>query len=129
VASRAVRYLDTRRRQEPVSEYDLSQISNDFYYYDVELSGKADYLANYRLLFNDDILWALDSLNPGYRETLLLYLSGYKMREIADISYRCGSLPSRSEDTVKSRLYLARKQMQRLIDKGGKRRVYNRLII
>lgn len=122
VASRAVRTLNASRRQGLVYEYDLSRIADDFYYYDVETSSKADYLTNYRLFFSDDILWALDQLNAVYRETLLLFLSGYKMREIAHISYCAGSLESKNIETVKSRLRLARKQMRRMIDKGGNRR-------
>lgn len=103
-------------------QYDLSQIADDYCYYDVESSGKSDYLTNYRLLFSDDILAALEQLSPILRETLLLYLSGYKLREIADISYRSGSLKNRSTQAVKTRLYDARKQMRRMIDENGNRR-------
>lgn len=103
-------------------EYDLSQIADDYCYYDVESSRKSDYLTNYRLLFSDDILAALEELSPILRETLLLYLSGYKLREITDISYRSGHLKNKSTQAVKTRLYEARKQMRQLIDEHGNRR-------
>jgi DNA-directed RNA polymerase specialized sigma24 family protein len=92
------------------------------WYYDVEGSRKADYLTNYRLLFSDDVLWALEQLNPIFRETLLLTLAGYTTRETAHISYQAGSLKHLNEETVRSRLHLARKQMRRLIDESGNRR-------
>jgi RNA polymerase sigma factor (sigma-70 family) len=104
------------------NEPDLSQIADDYCYYDVENSSKCDYLINYRLLFSDDILDALEQLSPILRETLLLYLSGYKLREIADISYKSGNLKIKNIETVKSRLYYARNQMRRLIDEHGNRR-------
>ncbi|MDR1339125.1 MAG: RNA polymerase sigma factor [Prevotellaceae bacterium] len=105
-------------------EYDLSQIADDYYRYDVESSRKADYLTNYRLLFSDDILEALEQLSPILRETLLLYLSGYKLREIADISYKSGNLKLeyKNAGTIKSRLYEARKHMRRMIDENGNKR-------
>lgn len=126
ITSRLVRNMNRKHRRHShsntVYDYDLSQIADDYCYYDVESSRRSDYLTNYRLLFSDDILEALEQLNPVYRETLLLYLSGYKMHEIADISYKSGNLESRNTETVKSRLHLARKQMRRLIDEHGNRR-------
>jgi RNA polymerase sigma factor (sigma-70 family) len=126
VVSRAVREM-SRRHSVMASEkceFDFSNFADpDSWYYDVESSRKADYLTNYRLLFSDDVLWALEQLNPIFRETLLLSLAGYTMREIASISYRAGNLEHLNEDTVKSRLFLARKYMKRLIDRYGRRRV------
>lgn len=79
-------------------------------------------LDNYRELYNDDILRALDSLRPIYREALLLQQAGYKLNEIMEITYRRGSLRSRNIETVKSRLFLAKQQMRKLITRDGDQR-------
>jgi RNA polymerase sigma factor (sigma-70 family) len=77
---------------------------------------------NYRLWFNDTILEALDGLKPIYREALLLQQAGYKLEEIMEISYRNGNLKTKNIETVKSRLFLAKQQMRKLITRDGERR-------
>lgn len=77
---------------------------------------------NYELYYNDDILEALSQLRPIYREALLLQQAGYKLNEIMEISYRNGNLKSKNIETVKSRLFLAKQQMKKLITRDGKRR-------
>lgn len=77
---------------------------------------------NYRSLYNDDILEALERIKPIYREALLLQQAGYKLHEIMEITYRNGSLRARNLDTVKSRLFLAKKQMKKLINRDGEAR-------
>jgi RNA polymerase sigma factor (sigma-70 family) len=77
---------------------------------------------NYRLLYGDDVLEALMRLKPIYREALLLQQAGYKVSEIMEISFRNGNLKTRNVETVKSRLFLAKQQMRRLIDRNGERR-------
>lgn len=79
-------------------------------------------LDNYRELYNDDILAALDSMKPIYRDALLLQQAGYSLIEIADIEYDKGTLSSRNIDTVKSRLFLARQYMKEKITRDGKRK-------
>lgn len=79
-------------------------------------------LTNYRELYNDDVLRALDGLNPIFREALLLQQAGYKLEEIMEITYRNGSLKTRNIETVKSRLFLAKKRMRQLIDRDGNRK-------
>ncbi|MFV0470090.1 MAG: RNA polymerase sigma factor [Dysgonomonas sp.] len=123
IISRAVGRLN-RSYSNTLFEYDLSQIADDYYYYDVETSRKSDYLTNYRLLFSDDILWALNKLSSVQRETLLLYLSGYSNSEIAHISFKLGTLDNKNTETVKSRIHLAKVRMRRLIDKNGYKRTY-----
>lgn len=103
-------------------ETDLSQIAGDYCAYGVESSLKGDYLTDYRMLFSDDILEALEQLSPILRETLLLHLSGYKLREIADISYRSGSMKNKKTYTAGTRLFEAKQHMRRLIDEHGNRR-------
>lgn len=78
---------------------------------------------NYKDHYCDDILWALDQLKPIYREALLLQQAGYKIGEIMEISYKNGTLQTRNIETVKSRLFLAKTQLQKLLTRDGKRRV------
>lgn len=87
-----------------------------------ETHGNGMDISNYREFYNDDILAALDALKPIYREALLLQLSGYKLEEIVAISYRNGNMRSRSMDTMKSRIFLAKQQMRKLITPDGERR-------
>ncbi len=79
-------------------------------------------LDNYRELYNDDILAALDSMKPMYKEALLLQMAGYSLQEIANIEFEKGNLTSRNIDTVKSRLFLARQYMREKITRDGKRK-------
>ena len=78
---------------------------------------------NYREHYNDAILSALDRLKPAYREALLLQQAGYKLGEIVEIAYRNGSLKNRNIETVKSRLFLAKSQMRKLLTRDGDPRV------
>lgn len=78
---------------------------------------------NYREHYNDAILAALDQLKPAYREALLLQQAGYKLGEIMEIAYRNGSLKNRNIETVKSRLFLAKSQMRKLLTRDGEPRV------
>ena len=87
-----------------------------------ETHGNAMGMENYREFYNDDILSALDSLKPIYREALLLQQAGYKLEEIVEISYRNGHMKSRSLDTMKSRIFLAKQQMRKLITADGEKR-------
>ena len=79
-------------------------------------------MENYREFYSDDILSALDSLKPIYREALLLQQAGYKLEEIVEISYRYGNMKSRSLDTMKSRIFLAKQQMRILFTPDGEKR-------
>ena len=79
-------------------------------------------LSNYQELYSDDILDALEQLKPSYKRALLLQQAGYKLKEIAEIEYKNGALDSRNIETVKSRLFLARQQLQQLLTRDGKRR-------
>lgn len=79
-------------------------------------------LENYRELYNDDILKALDSLRPIYREALILQQAGYKLGEIMEITFRRGTLRTRNIETVKSRLFLAKQQLRKLITRDGDKR-------
>lgn len=87
-----------------------------------EGSGNIMGLDNYRELYNDDILRALDQLNPIYREALLLQQAGYKLEEIMEITHRNGTLKTPNIETVKSRLFLAKQKMRKMIDRDGNER-------
>jgi RNA polymerase sigma factor (sigma-70 family) len=77
---------------------------------------------NYRELYSDDVLYALDQLKPQYRRPFLLQQAGYRLKEIAEIEYRNGALDSKNIETVKSRLFLARRQMRKILTRDGTRR-------
>lgn len=79
-------------------------------------------MENYREYYNDDILGALEQLKPAYREALLLQQAGYKLGEIMEIAYRNGSLKNRNIETVKSRLFLAKSQLRKLLTRDGEAR-------
>lgn len=74
---------------------------------------------NYRDHYSDEILTALNRMKPIYREALLLQQAGYKLTEIMEISYRNGNLRTKNIETVKSRLFLAKQQMRKLITRDG----------
>ena len=83
------------------------------------VSGNCLGLDNYRQYYNDDILEALDQLAPIHKEALLLQQAGYKLEEIVEISFQNGNLKSKNMDTIKSRIFLAKKQMRTLITRDG----------
>lgn len=86
------------------------------------VSGNCMGLDNYQELYNDDVLRALNRLNPIYREALLLQQAGYKLEEIMEITHRNGTLKSPNIETVKSRLFLAKQKMRQMIDRDGNER-------
>jgi len=77
---------------------------------------------NYRSFYNDDILSVLDSMNPIHRDALILQEAGYSLKEIAEIEHRKGALDSRNIDTVKSRLFLARRTLRNKLTRNGTRK-------
>lgn len=122
VTKRFVAEQNRRHGRMPVSEnvnvYSLASSLSD----EDDAHGNAMGMENYREHYNDDILDALDSLKPIYREALLLQQAGYKLEEIVEISHRNGNLKSRSLDTMKSRIFLAKQQMRKLITPDGEKR-------
>jgi RNA polymerase sigma factor (sigma-70 family) len=116
--------MEQNRRQsrvqvsENVDVYSLAPKLSD----EDETHGNGMDISNYREFYNDDILSALEKLKPIYREALLLQLSGYKLEEIVEVSYRNGNMRSRSQDTMKSRIFLAKQQMRKLITPDGEKR-------
>lgn len=127
VTKRCVFDLDQKRRRKQEvwnDDNDIECFSNESGLLTKgELSSNVMGMDNYRELYNDDILAALDQLKPQYRRPLLYQQAGYKLKEIAEFEYKCGALESRNIETVKSRLFLARRQLQHLLTRDGKRRV------
>lgn len=87
-----------------------------------EPSYKEMTLDNWRNMYSDQMIAALDSMKPIYRDALLLQMAGYSMAEIAEVEYKKGVLPTPNIDTIKSRLFLARKYMRDNITRDGKQR-------
>lgn len=75
-------------------------------------------ITNYKEMYSDTVLEALEQLKPIYREALLLQQAGYKLNEIVDISYLNGNLRTKNIETIKSRLFLAKQQMRKLLGNG-----------
>lgn len=122
VTKRFVADLNHRNSQfKRCDDMDVQKIASDLLSEDGP-SASVMGLDNYRELYCDDILKALDSLRPIYREALLLQQAGYKLGEIMEITYRRGSLRVRNIETVKSRLFLAKQQMRKLITRDGDKR-------
>ncbi|MCM1302028.1 MAG: sigma-70 family RNA polymerase sigma factor [Alistipes senegalensis] len=122
VTKRFVMEQNRRHGRLPVSEnVDISKLASSLSD-ENETHGNAMGMDNYREFYNDDILAALDQLKPIYREALLLQQAGYKLEEIVEISYRNGNMKSRSMDTMKSRIFLAKQQMRKLITPDGEKR-------
>ena len=122
VTKRFVMEQNRRHGRLPVSEsVDVFKLAPSLSNED-ETHGNAMGMDNYREFYNDDILAALDQLKPIYREALLLQQAGYKLEEIVEISYRNGNMKSRSMDTMKSRIFLAKQQMRKLITPDGEKR-------
>lgn len=126
VTKRCVFDLDQRKKRHQDMLNDDNDIktfsSSDILFDEEEVSSNVMGIDNYRELYNDDILAALDQLKPQYRRALLYQQAGYKLKEIAEIEYKNGALESRNIETVKSRLFLARQQLQQLLTRDGKRR-------
>jgi RNA polymerase sigma factor (sigma-70 family) len=122
VTKRFVHDLNTHRSSyKTTDDVDVAEIAGSV----IDESGTSENcmgIDNYRLWFNDDVLEALDGLKPIYREALLLQQAGYKLEEIMEISYKNGHLKAKNIETVKSRLFLAKQQMRKLITRDGERR-------
>ena len=111
VTKRLVADLNNRNRNRmpPDDNIDISEISSSLSDED-EPSGNS-------------MLWALDRLKPIYREALLLQQAGYKLGEIMEITYNNGTLQTRNVETVKSRIFLAKTQLRKLLTRDGEKRM------
>ena len=125
VATRCIFCIENKRnrfqRTGDVGAIDLDQIAESVLDEDDQTANHIS-LDNYRELFSDDVLSALESLKPTYREALILQLTGYKLEEITKILHEKGSLKSANVETTKSRIFLAKKQLRELLTRDGKRK-------
>ncbi len=78
---------------------------------------------NYAQFYSDDVLNAIESLGEVYKRTLMLQMAGYKLTEIVEITHKEGILKTKNIETVKSRLFLARSQLKKLLNRDGTRKV------
>lgn len=126
VTKRCVFDLDERRKKQDnlwnrdsdIDSFSSYDSSDDF---EPESYTAMD-MGNYQELYNDDILEALDTLKPQYKRAFLLQQAGYRLKEIAEIEYRNGALDSKNIETVKSRLFLARQQLKKILTRNGAKR-------
>lgn len=122
VTKRFIFDLNTRRAQyKKTDDVDVNHLAETIIDEDNVSSNSMD-ITNYHQFYSDDILEALKQMKPIYREALLLQQAGYKLGEIMEISYRNGNLKTKNIETVKSRLFLAKQQMRKLINRDGERR-------
>lgn len=116
------RYIqDLNRRKEPANrteDVDIRDIAGSCPDR-TEAGGNCMDAGNYGEFYNDDILEALERLRPIYREVLLLQLAGYRLSEIMEACFRKGTLKTRNIETIKSRLFLAKRHMRKMIDRNG----------
>ena len=110
VTKRLVADLNNRNRNRmpPDDNIDISEISSSLSDED-EPSGNSMGMDNYREFYNDDIL--------------LLQQAGYKLGEIMEITYNNGTLQTRNVETVKSRIFLAKTQLRKLLTRDGEKRM------
>jgi RNA polymerase sigma factor (sigma-70 family) len=113
---------DLNHRSNAIKRDDDVDVSQLPVYAETEAGENCMGMDNYHLFYGDDILNALNCLKPIYREALLLQQAGYKLHEIMEISHRNGNLKTKNIETVKSRLFLAKQQMRKLIDRNGEKR-------
>jgi len=63
---------------------------------------------NYQQFYSDDILQALNMINPISRNAILLQQSGYKLKEIADKLYATSLIKNNSTASVKYHLRIGK---------------------
>lgn len=119
ITIREIRHANRRRQNmKRNDDVNINEISNC--YSNTMRTGPVDMgMDNYREVYSDDILIALEMLPEIYRETLLLRMAGHTIREIAEITYSSGSLKRKNMETVRSRLHLGRQKMKTLINHEG----------
>lgn len=112
VAKRYVIDLEKKRGKDKFNFIEPEKVHNQFVA-DEEDNIQDITMDNYREKLSDEVLEALDSLNPIYRDTFLKKLMGYKLKEIMDEAYKDGTLKNKNLETIKSRLFLARQHLQK----------------
>lgn len=124
VTKRFIADMNTRRniRYKKTDDVDVTRLA-DGMPDEEEVSSNCMGMDNYSEMYNDDILEALSEIKPIYREALLLQQAGYKLSEIMEICHKKGNLKTRNIETIKSRIFLAKQQIRKLIDRNGDKRI------
>lgn len=100
-----------RRRYELIGVDDNPEVfSTSEDDYDNEIN-----IDNYKECISDEVLDAIESIPNMCKFPLLMQLSGYKLKEIMDISYKNGTLKNKNLETVKSRIFLARRYLKDIL--------------
>ena len=121
---RQVYALEKKRQSETVptcDDNDVGLFKGGFLYDNEEVSAMAMGVDNYRDFYSDDILKTLDTLKPIHRDAFIMQEAGYSLKEITEIEYAKGVLKSRNIQTIKSRLFFARKYLKKHLTREGKR--------
>jgi len=116
VARRCVQEIERRRARLAVDCVEPENVANKFFIDEGGGSQNEEVTTeNCKELLSDEVIKALDDLNPIYRDTFLKKLSGYKLKEIMHDSYDNGSLKTKNIETVKSRLFLSRQHLRKAL--------------
>lgn len=123
VTKRCVFDLDDKRHKQNLASRDTPIEKYVDYGAEEPLSENVMGIENWRNMYSDDVIEALDKLKPIHRDAIILQQAGFKIDEIADIEFEKGHLKNRNIETVKSRLFLARQTLQNLLTRDGKTKV------
>lgn len=124
VCKRFVKALELKRSK-GAQESDLEEAPNEDLLYDPnKITDNMMGVDNWREMYSDEVLDALNKIGPIYREALLLQMAGYSLKEIAEISYKNGNLKTCNVDTIKSRLFLAKKGLRKILSQYGYGRLH-----
>jgi len=85
-----------------IEELDISSIDND------TVSSNCMGIDNYHEYYSEDILQALNMINPVSRNVILLQQAGYKYKEIADRLYNAKLIRNRSIESIKYHLRIGK---------------------
>lgn len=123
VTKRYVYVLERKRKLHENKSYDVDIEEYQENIYDLEANSNSMNEENYQDFYSDDILCVLNEMSPKHRDTLLLQEAGYSLKEIVEIEYKKGTLKSRNIETIKSRLFIARKHLKKNLTRNGERKV------
>lgn len=73
----------------------------------------------------DDMLWAFSQLKDIHAIPLIYNQCGYSLDEIVEICYRKGLSRNKNIDTIKSRIFFAKKNLKLLLTRDGDKREQN----
>lgn len=109
-------YHENKRRHEEASHWtDIEMCSMDDLYQNGNSMLVDAGFGNLVENISDKMLAALMKIPPQRLSPFLLYVQGYKIREITAVEWELGHLEKRSEDIVKSRIYWAKRELKYLL--------------